>query len=353
MYGFSDQLNGIPRTRLSAERHGSSRYSTRTRPSIEHVFVQAELEAGIRRLTLPLPVSPGHVHCYLLAGDQGWTLVDTGLALPGLVEALAGVDVRRIVITHFHPDHVGGSGPIAEATGAQVLQGALDYLRCEQVWGSDDWPDRIAAWFRRHGVPTAVADQLHDEAAAARPLIRFARDPARLHGGERVDGWQVLETPGHADGHVCLLRDGILVAGDHLLPDISPTVGLWPDQDADPLGNYLESLELVVRLAPQLALPGHGEPIDDPARRARELLAHHAERLDRTAAALGAVPRTGYEVSLELFGGDLPPSERRFAVAEALSHLEHLVVRGRARRHEVGGGFAYTEPQGLGRRPDS
>jgi glyoxylase-like metal-dependent hydrolase (beta-lactamase superfamily II) len=315
------------------------------------MFASTELPAGIARITLPMPAAPGHVHCYLLAGDDGWTLVDTGLALPGLAEELAGIDVRRIVITHFHPDHVGGSEPAAAATGASVLQGEVDYALCEQVWGSDDWPARMAGWFDRNGVPESVSGQLHEEAAVAAPLIRFARDPIRLRAGDRVDGWEVLETPGHADGHLCLLRDGVLVAGDHLLPDISPTVGLWPDQRPDPLGDYLTSLRSTVELDCRLALPGHGEPIADPTGRAHELLAHHADRLDRTESALGAEARTGYEVSLELFADDLPPSERRFAVAESLSHLEHLVVAGRARKHGDDRGFTYTGGTNLGRPP--
>src|SRR5919205_737808 len=115
MYGFSDQLKGMPRTALSALRQGSSRYSTRmSRPSIEHTFAEpVELEDGVLRVTLPLPTGPRHVHCYLLRGDDGWTLVDTGLGLmqASWEEILEQVDgpVERIFITHMHPDHVGGA----------------------------------------------------------------------------------------------------------------------------------------------------------------------------------------------------------------------------------------------------
>jgi glyoxylase-like metal-dependent hydrolase (beta-lactamase superfamily II) len=308
------------------------------------MFALADVGDGIRRITLPLPLAPKHVHCYLLREPDGWTLVDTGLALPGLEEALACLDVARIVVTHFHPDHVGGAAPAAEATGASVHQGELDYAQCEQVWGTADWPARIASWFRRNGVPAAIADDLHAEGELARPLIRFAADPVRLNGGDLVDGWEVVATPGHADGHICLLRDGVLVAGDHLLPDITPAVGLYPEGRPDPLGDYLASLEQTIVLRPRLALPGHGEPIAAPAARAQALVAHHAERLDATASVLGRRPRTGYELSLAVFGDELPPSQRRFAVAESLSHLEHLVFTGRARKHESAEGFSYTGP---------
>jgi glyoxylase-like metal-dependent hydrolase (beta-lactamase superfamily II) len=308
------------------------------------VFASREIQRGIRRLTLPLPIGPRHVHCYLLSEPDGWMLVDTGLALPGLPESLVDVEVARIAVTHFHPDHVGGAGPAAAATGAPVHQGELDYAQCEQVWGTEDWPSRIAQWFHENGVPVTIADDLHAEGEAARPLIRYAPNPHRVNEGDHVGAWEVIATPGHADGHICLLHDGVLVSGDHLLPDITPAVGLYPGGRPDPLGDYLRSLERTIALAPTVALPGHGDPIVDPVARAHELLAHHADRLDRTAAALGQGPRSGYDVSLALFDDDLPPSQRRFAVAETLSHLEHLVTIGRARKHESDGGFSYTGP---------
>lgn len=317
------------------------------------MFAPTDVGDGIVRVTLPLPVGPQHVHCYLLPGSDGWTLVDTGLGLPELEElldtALRGLDVSRIVITHFHPDHVGGAAPAARVTGAGVYQGELDYEQCVRVWGSADWPQRMASWFRRNGVPPEIADGVVEEGEAARPVIRFASDPERLRAGDRLDGWEVLHLAGHADGHLCLLRDGVLVAGDHLLPDITPAIGLYPDQRPDPLGDYLFSLKRTLALSPRRALPGHGEPIDDPVGRAREIFDHHRDRLDATSAALGAEPRSGHDLSLELFGGELAPSSRRFGVAESLSHLERLVASGRAARAEIDGIITYTGRKDLGR----
>jgi hypothetical protein len=124
----------------------------------------------------------------------------------------------------------------------------------------------------------------------------------------------------------------------------SPAIGLWPDSSPDPLGDYLGALEGLTEQAPRLALPGHGDPIDDPLCRATELIAHHGERLDRLAAALEDEPRTGYELSFPLFGPDLVPAGRRFAVTETASHLERLVLQGRAKRHEDDGRIAYRRP---------
>jgi glyoxylase-like metal-dependent hydrolase (beta-lactamase superfamily II) len=301
---------------------------------IEQTFVS--LEGGIERITLPLPTGPRHVHCYL----AGSTLFDTGL---GLGDTPWGkVRAERIAITHFHPDHVGGAAVAAAVTGAAVHQGALDYAQCERVWGSSDWPERIAAWFRFHGVPEEITDELIVEGHAYAGFIRYEHDPDLLYEGNELDGWAVLELPGHADGHIGFLRDGVLIGGDHLLGRISPAVGLYPESRPDPLGDYLASLERTVELAPRIVLPGHGEPIADPTGRARELIAHHRKRLAQTAAALSDEPRSAFELSHALFGSDLPPTQRRFAVAETLSHLERLVREGGAARSEVDGTLSYT-----------
>src|SRR6266480_3652191 len=319
MYGFSDHLKPIPLTGLSADLQGSSRYSIRmsSAGSIEQAFVQ--LEDGIRRLTLPLPTGPKHVHCYLADG----TLFDTGLGVGDV--PWESVEVERIAITHFHPDHVGGAQAAAEATGARVFQGGLDYAQCERVWGSDDWPERIAAWFVRHGVPVDVTEDLIVQGHAFASFIRYALDPDLLYEGSELGGWQVLELPGHADGHLGFLRDGVLIGGDHLLRRITPAVGLYPESRPDPLGDYLASLERTIELAPRIVYPGHGEPIDD-------------------APALAAEPRTAYEISLDVFGRELTPTQRRFAVVETLSHLERLVREGRAARFGDDNLVSYTSP---------
>jgi glyoxylase-like metal-dependent hydrolase (beta-lactamase superfamily II) len=304
--------------------------------SIEQTFVQ--LEDGIQRLTLPLPTGPKHVHCYLADG----TLFDTGL---GLGEApWRSAAIERIAITHFHPDHVGGAAAAAAATGAPVFQGGLDYAQCERVWGSADWPERMAAWFTKHGVPRESAEELIQQGHAFAAFIRYALDPNLLYEGSTLAGWEVVELPGHADGHLGFLRDGVLIAGDHLLRGISPAIGLYPESRPDPLGDYLSSLERTIELAPRIVYPGHGEPIDNAAERARELLEHHRQRLDQTRHVLGRQGLTPFDISLKLFGDDLPPTQRRFAVAETLSHLERLVREGAAARSETDGTVTYTGP---------
>jgi glyoxylase-like metal-dependent hydrolase (beta-lactamase superfamily II) len=307
-----------------------------------------ELPGGIRRLTFPLPLGVRHVHCYMLPGPDGWTLVDTGLGLPDASarweRVLAELDapISRILVTHFHPDHVGGGEDAQALTGATVLQGRRDYEQCLRVWGSEDWSERLADYLRAHGLPQPVADELRQESRTFAPFIRFARDPQLLGEGDEVDGWRVVDLPGHADGHICLLRDGVLVAGDHLLGVITPTVGLYPESRPDPLADYQASLQRTIELAPEVALPGHGEAVADPVTRAHEILEHHERRLDETTAALGPKARNAYEVSVALFGTSLDASGRRFALAETLAHLERLVQEGRAARTGDDRNVSYT-----------
>jgi glyoxylase-like metal-dependent hydrolase (beta-lactamase superfamily II) len=298
-----------------------------------------ELDGGIRRVTFPLPLGIDHVHCYFLPASGGaWTVVDTGLGVPDAMEhwertlAELGGPVERVVITHFHPDHVGAAADVVALTGAPVHQGADDYDQCIRTWGESRDQDRMPEYLRLHGAPESEVESFRDDARAFVQFVRFVRDPEPLEPGECVDGWEVLHLPGHADGHRALIRDGVLIAGDTLLASITPNVGLYPDSRPDPLGDYIRSLERIAELAPRVALPGHFDRIDDPAGRARELIAHHEERLGQTAAALDGRPQSAYEVSLTLFPEPLSTTLRRFALAETRAHLEYLVHRERARR---------------------
>jgi len=304
-------------------------------------------EGGVVRVTLPMPSRPGHVHSYLLPGADGWTIVDTGLGLPDArkrwASVLADLDgpIARIFVTHFHPDHVGAAADLAELTGAPVHQGALDYEQCERTWRSPGRQEVTSAWLRANGMPAAEEEEMRAFGALYQQMTRYQPDPVLAEPGEVIDGWELVPAPGHADGQLMLLKDGLLVAGDHLLPRISPAIGLWPDSSPDPLGDYLAALAEVPSYAPRVAFPGHGDPIDDPAGRAAELIAHHRERLDTLAASLGDEPQTPYQLSFGLFGTDLSPAGRRFAVTETASHLERLVRENRAEREDADAVIAY------------
>jgi glyoxylase-like metal-dependent hydrolase (beta-lactamase superfamily II) len=191
-------------------------------------------------------------------------------------------------------------------------------------------------------VPEPITRELIERGRAFASFIRFQHDPDLLYEGSQLTDWEVIELPGHADGHVGFLRDGVLVGGDHLLAKITPAVGLYPESRPDPLGDYLASLQRTVELAPRIVYPGHGEPLEDGAARAREIIEHHRRRLDNIEDELGTEPRSAFDVSRSVFGDELPPAQRRFAVAETLSHLERLVREGRAAPSGNAGTVTYT-----------
>ena len=299
------------------------------------------VEKDVRRVTFSLPLGIDHVHCYFLrASTGGWIVVDTGLGTRDVEErwraVLAELDgpVEAIVVTHMHPDHVGGARDVAALTGAPVYQGREDHAQCVQAWGTRN-PERFARYWLAHGMPESSVEGLLADSGRLSGAVHFVERPDRLlEPGDDVDGWRVELLRGHADGHIALLRDEVLIAGDTILVGITPAIGLYPDSRPDPLGDYYASLRRIEELAPRVAYAGHKEPVRDPAGRAREIRAHHDARLDRAEAALADDPRSAYDISLALFEDELSPTLRRFATAESLAHLERLVAEGRAARAE-------------------
>jgi glyoxylase-like metal-dependent hydrolase (beta-lactamase superfamily II) len=313
-----------------------------------------EISDGIRRVTFPLPWQLDHVHSYLLEADDGWIVVDTGLGTPDAREQWSqtlselAAPVSRIVITHFHPDHIGGTGHLVELTGAPVSQSPIDHETACSVWGEEGWALRLAAWYRNHGLSAALADEVIDEAATLRANVLWPRTPEFIRPGDRLkaagEDWEVVPMPGHADGQIVLLgvQTGRMIAADHILAPISPNIGLHPESAKDPLGDYLTSLQRTIALAPSICFGGHHHPIEDPVNRAEELRRHHHERLETTISVLGGETLSGYQVSLRLFGAELPTHGRRFAVAETLAHLVRLEIDEQIVRVETDSGVQWS-----------
>jgi glyoxylase-like metal-dependent hydrolase (beta-lactamase superfamily II) len=302
----------------------------------------SELDSGIVRITMPLPWALDHVHCYAVAGPNGWTLIDCGLGTRSTLawwqEALDQLDgrpVERIVITHYHPDHIGASAGLAALTGAgEVVQGALDRRMTAAAWLEDDGGE-FERYLASHGMPADLATE--SASAEGRTAVHPAEPTLLVSEGDTIalgdEVYRVLELPGHADGHIALLglRSRRLFGGDVLLDEITPNVGRWPDTDVDPLGRYLETLGRLSGMAPSIVLPGHGPAIADAAGRAAEIAGHHHQRLDDTAAALAAGAESAWDAA-QLIWKDEPLGfhEQRFALVEAISHLERLEADGRA-----------------------
>ena len=307
-----------------------------------------ELEPGVVRVTMPLPWALDHVHCWALAGEDGWTIIDAGLGTDATIgwweqvlDELGGPPGERLVLTHYHPDHLGASRGLAELTGArEIVQGRLDRELAVAAWERGD-DDAFELYLRDHGMPPDLAAE--STRAEGRTAVHLAVPTRLVEEGDTIavagELFQVLHLPGHADGHIALLgrQSGRLFGGDVLLDDITPNVGRWPDTARDPLGRYLDTLQRVSGLQPRVVYPGHGPVIHDAPRRAAEIAGHHDERLDVTESALRAGAETAYDAAQVIWRDEpLGFHEQRFALVEAVSHLERLAATGRAREPRPG-----------------
>lgn len=311
----------------------------------------------IFQIQIPLPFALRIVNCYLLRGDDGWTVVDTGLntgkARAAWQEAFTELGIRpreieQIVLTHIHPDHYGLAGWLAEwcvadgCTLPPVRLSAREAWLAVHFWGRTvgEQPAYRNFW-SQCAVPADLAQAIMETTEQTRqrtyphPATHDIIEPgAPIRLGNRI--MQPLLMPGHSDGQLVFYdaADRLLLCGDHVLQTITPNISLWPDGEADPLGRYLASLEELARLEVRLALPGHGPVMVDLHGRIAQIAHHHHERLAQTEAALPQ-PSTVYEVSQRLFNhASLSVHEMRFAATETLAHLDYLVRHGRARRHE-------------------
>lgn len=294
-------------------------------------------------IKMPTPFFEGTSNAYVLFGEP-LTLVDTGVAseagLAALEKALEGrgrrvEDIERIVLTHKHADHMGLAATLKDLSGAEVyvheadLESVALHDEREEQWARIVI-DRMRAW----GVPSRILDGAGEfrrgrpvlaRSVAATPFIDGQTLPMN---GERLE---ILHMPGHTMGSACVRWGRRLFSGDHVLPEITPNVGIGELERADTLALYLASLERAARLAEAelTVFPGHGEPFGNLADRAHEIIRHHHERLDLIVEMLAREgPRTIYEVALGLFG-EMKGFHLALGTAEAHAHAAHLVREGK------------------------
>ncbi len=323
---------------------------------------------GVRSIKVPIPDNPlGHTLVYVVDTDAGPVLIDTGWDDPGSWDTLAEgltacgtsvAGVQGVVITHHHPDHHGLSGKVREASGAWIAMHAADaaIVRRTRENRPERWFAYMAAKLEASGAPEEhIAPLRGTRTSARRPSTLPGFSPA-LPDREIVPGellplpgrrLRAVWTPGHTPGHVCLHLEethparlpgrGRLFSGDHLLPRITPHIGLYEDPDdatvTDPLGDYLDSLERIGRLEPAEVLPAHQHPFADAPARVRELLDHHEERLTGLLSLL-TTPLTPWQLAERMEWNrpweQIPYGSRTIAISEAEAHLRRLVKLGRA-----------------------
>ena len=314
-----------------------------------------EVIPGIHQLQLPMPQSYlEYINVYLIQGDNGHLLVDTGWntvdSFDSLKKQLAEIDVdikdiSQIVVTHIHPDHYGLVGKLRQLSQAKIALHHLEKDKIESRYiNIDNLLQKIAHWLHSNGVPP---DEVTELKAASLGVIKFIAPTlpdVTLNGGETIStgafNLQVLWTPGHSPGHICLYEPTkkVLLSGDHILPTITPHIGLHPQSSENPLGDFINSLNTVKKLDVNLVLPGHGNSFTDLASRIKKLIQHHEQRIAEVLTPIRIKPKTAYQISAEITwlpgtGGvswqDLSPLNRRLAIAETIAHLELTRIDGK------------------------
>ena len=302
-----------------------------------------EVAPGIHELRLPIPFEDGRVNVFLLPDGAEVDLIDCGMNSPEslamigeAVKRVAGPSgrLRRLIVTHIHPDHYGAAGDLV-SQGTELFLHRLEvpmvhprYLELEQLI------DEVGHYLLANGVPEAEAELMSNSSRALGAYVTAAPDAVELDGAETIRMGErelrVVWTPGHSPGHVCLFdpEARILFGGDQLLPDASPNIGLHPQSTPNPLDDFLESLAHLARLEPRLVLPSHGRPFAGAQGRVDALVAHHARQKDRILALTEGRDHSGWEVALARWGERQYVYEKRLALQEALAHLQSLAVAG-------------------------
>ena len=319
--------------------------------------------SNLYKLEIPLPRNPlKSLNSYIMTSDSRNLIIDTGFNMPECLDAMRtgiselGIDMTKtdVLSTHLHHDHNGSIPQIISET-SKVYMGRIDREIFIQLLKDPDSYWIIAETkFQQEGYPIEelAKTRLSNPARKYRPSGLF--DIIPLDNGDTIScgdlNWEVILTPGHTPGHICLYEKNhkTLITGDHVLFDITPNI-TWSMKLVDSLNSYLTSLKRVSALDVKTALTGHRSNEGLLKERIRELQEHHAQRLQDILDIVQNNPKiSGYDIAAKMTWSirsnwtDFPPGQRWFAVGEAISHIEHLVLLGKLQRHNTNGINTYT-----------
>lgn len=329
---------------MTSEAKGRGGAPFRQPPSFGQV---SPVAPGVLWLRMPLPFALDHVNLWLLEDGAGWALVDTGVSDPAtrdlwqgvFATAMAGKPLSRLLVTHFHPDHIGLAAWLQRRFGCPLETSRQEWLygRMLSLDTGDAFTESSVAFYRRAGLDEgglALVRRRGNAYAARTRHIPVDCQPVQAGQELSIGGrlWRVISGRGHSPDMVCLHCPdlGVLISGDQVLAGISPNVSVWPSEpEVDPLSAFLDSLRAFRALpAETLVLPSHGVPFHGLHDRLDQLAGHHDQRLAATLAACAARPLSAAELMQVLFPRDLDSHQLFFALGESLAHLHALRRRG-------------------------
>lgn len=319
------------------------------------------LGQGISVVTLPLPFrAPPSVNAYVIEGGDGLTLIDCGVdwneGHAALTNGLTNLGfestaIHTLIVSHLHPDHVGMAPRVVREWGVSTAMHARAGKLVDRYNDTEGFIQRTKELADRHGVPPSARTAFADvgERPAWMPLIDppdHVVDDGDLIPIDQDRYLEVLHTPGHEPAHICLRdsRTGILFAGDHVLPRITPFVG-YDEMFDDVLGDFLDSLRRVEQLHVTTTYPAHGSIIEHGSARAEQILLHHQRRLLGMLDVIDPRGTTSWEVMEKVFRPNLSPGDQRLALRETVAHLEHLRLDRRLKAIEENGTVRYALPR--------
>jgi glyoxylase-like metal-dependent hydrolase (beta-lactamase superfamily II) len=307
-----------------------------------------EIAPGVRWFRLPLPYRLDHVNIYLIEDADGWTVLDTGLGTDACRSAwesilggpLAGQRLTSMIVTHFHPDHVGLAGWLAERFDLQLSMPRPEYLYslALQYAPGDLGADMHRPFYRRHGLSPEITDAVLSRGHEY--LRRTTGVPTTYHRIQHGDSlrigarsFQALTGGGHALEQAMLYRpeERLFFAADQVIARISPNVSVHAmEPDLDALGIYLRSLSGLRDSVAQdvLVLPGHGLPFYGLHTRIAELIEHHEQRCGAIAHTCRQQPLSVADIVPHVFQRELDEHQTGFAFGEVLAHVNHMLSRG-------------------------
>jgi glyoxylase-like metal-dependent hydrolase (beta-lactamase superfamily II) len=308
-----------------------------------------QVRPGLWSVPVPIPNNPlRYVLVYAFETDRGPYIVDAGwntedayaVLCSGLAQAGFDIgDVQGVLVTHIHPDHYGLAGRVRETSGAWVaLHPADAALIQDRYTEPTDLLERMGALLRRVGAPAEELASLQNASMPVLPFVNAVEPDILMEDGDKpeVPGWELLAiwTPGHSPGHLCFWEGGnrLMLSGDHILPRITPNIPFHPQAGADPLGDFLRSLEKVGAYDADEVLPAHEHRFVGLAERTAELRQHHELRFTEVIAAIQDGVTTGWGIASRMHWSRpwdrIEGFMRRAAVGEALAHLRALEQRG-------------------------
>ena len=308
-----------------------------------------DVAPGVKWMRMPLGGSLAYINVWAIEDGDGWSLVDTGMQTRDTSQAwrtiftgdLEGKPIKRLFVTHLHPDHIGLAGWITRKFACRVWMTRLEYLQCRMLVGDTgrEAPQDAIDFYRAAGWDDEAIDNYQARFGGfGKAIYQLPDSIRRIQDGEDIvigaHTWRIVVGAGHSPEHACLYCPELklMISGDQVLPKISSNVSVFPTEpDGDPLTDWLTSLARIKTLVPDdvLVLPAHNDPFIGLHARIDHLIRGHERGLGRLETSL-ETPKRSIDVFGSLFARKIDSDLLGMATGESLAHLNCLVGRGRA-----------------------